>query len=247
MKPFLTAEWRYLLMLNYAVDPALLQPLVPAGTVLDRWGGSCWASLVGFRFLGARVRGLAVPGQRDFDEVNLRFYVRRELADGGIRRGVVFVREFVPRRAIAWVARLAYHEPYRAVPMRSQAPALPSQAPGRLRYAWRSGGRWHSLAATAAGDAGRPAADSAAAFITEHYWGYTRRRDGRTAEYQVTHPPWRVWAGADPAVEADLAACYGPAWAVALAGPPSSAHIAEGSPVTVLPAGVLPGSSIGQA
>jgi uncharacterized protein len=232
-RPFLTAEWRYLLMLNYEVEPSVLLPLVPAGTALDLWQGRALVSVVGFRFLKTRVLGLGVPLHRDFDEVNLRFYVRRERAGGEARRGVVFVREFVPRAAIASLARLAYNEPYSAVPMRSTAPDTPTQAPGRLTYEWRADGAWHRLAATAAGEPTAPEPASEAAFVTEHYWGYTRQRDGATVEYEVTHPAWRVWRAADPVLAADVVALYGPAFGHALARPPVSALIADGSAVTV--------------
>src|SRR5690242_13649205 len=116
-RPFLTAEWRDLVMLNYEVPQGLLEPLVPGGVELDHWNGTLYVSVVGFLFRDTRVLGLAIPGHRTFEEVNLRFYVRREVA-GEERRGVVFIRELVPRRAIATVARLLYNEPYRAVAMR---------------------------------------------------------------------------------------------------------------------------------
>ena len=115
-RPFLTAAWRYLALLNFEVPPALLGPLVPVGTEFDTWGGIALASMVGFRFLDTRVLGIPIPGHRDFDEVNLRLYVRHRCEDGGWRRAVVFVRELVPRRAIATVARWFYNEPYTAVP-----------------------------------------------------------------------------------------------------------------------------------
>lgn len=114
---FLTAEWRDLAMLNFAIDPAILAPLVPRGTELDSWHATTYVSLVGFRFLRTRLLGLPVPWHRDFEEVNLRFYVRRR-EGSEIRRGVVFIRELVPRRAIAAVARVWYNEPYTALPMR---------------------------------------------------------------------------------------------------------------------------------
>jgi uncharacterized protein YqjF (DUF2071 family) len=95
--PFLTAEWRDLAMLNYEIDAAVLRPFVPAGTELDAWGGRTFVSVVGFRFLGTRVRGVPVPGHRDFEELNLRFYVRR-VADDGPRRGVVFGHLALRRR-----------------------------------------------------------------------------------------------------------------------------------------------------
>ena len=121
---FLTGEWRYLAMLNYRVDAALLEPFVPHGTTLDDWQGTTYVSLVGFLFRDTRVLGVPIPLHRDFEEVNLRFYVRRE-ADGEVRRGVTFIKEIVPRPAIATVARLAYNEPYVALPMRHSIAARP--------------------------------------------------------------------------------------------------------------------------
>ena len=234
---FLTAEWRWLVMLNYEVPPDALLPLVPRGTVLDLWDGRALASVVGFRFLGTRVLGVPVPFHRDFDEVNLRFYVRREMPDGDVRRGVVFVRELVPRPAIAWVARVVYNEPYRALPMRSDTPSGPTDAPGAVRYAWRRRlkGRetWEHVGARAVGRPAIPAPDAEARFITEHYWGYTPQRDGGVVEYEVAHPPWRVWEAEAPELAADITSLYGAAFAGPLAGPPRSAFIAEGSAVTV--------------
>ena len=231
-RAFLRAEWRYLVMLNYEVDPAILGPLVPAGTSLDLWQGRALVSVVGFRFLGTKVLGAAIPGHRDFDEVNLRFYVVREI-DDELRRGVVFIRELVPRRAIAAVARWAYNEPYRAVPMRSATPAAGAAVPGRLRYEWRTAGRWQRVAATAVGPPRVPAAGSEAAFVTQHHWGYTRQRDGATIEYAVEHPAWRVWEAIEPELNADIAGLYGVTLTTALSGAPASTFIAEGSAVVV--------------
>jgi hypothetical protein len=231
---FLTAEWRWLAMVNYQVDPAVLAPLVPAGTTLDLHDGRALASLVAFRFLRTRVLGVPVPGHRDFDEVNLRFYVRHLTAAGEVRRGATFVRELVPRRAIATVARLAYNEPYLAVPMRSSVPrGAFEDDDASLAFRWRSHGRWHAIAGRAHGEAAVPALGSEEAFIAEHYWGYTRQRDGGTVEYHVAHPPWRVRALGDVRVDIDVAALYGAAFAPALAAAPTSAFVAEGSPVHV--------------
>ena len=234
-RPFLTAEWRWLVMVNYEIDARVLEALVPAGTTLDLWQGRALISVVGFRFLDTRLRGVPIPFHRHFDEVNLRFYVRRVAPDGALRRGVVFVREFVPRRAIALLARLAYNEPYAAVPMRSTAPATPAGPPGPLAYEWRVGGRWQRLSGVAGGDPALAASDSEAVFITEHYWGYTRQRDGGTVEYEVAHPAWRVWTAADPEIDVDVATVYGAPFVQALSGTPTSAFVAEGSPVTVYP------------
>ncbi|MEO8195450.1 MAG: DUF2071 domain-containing protein [Thermoanaerobaculia bacterium] len=232
---FLTAEWRDLVMLNYEVDPGVLTALVPAGTVLDLWQGRALVSVVGFRFLHTRMLGLAIPGHVNFDEVNLRFYVRNEAPEGW-RRGVVFVKEIVPRRAIAWVARTLYNENYVALPMRHDIRQRPDVAARQVAYEWRHGGRWCCAGLTAGatpGGAAIPPPDSEATFITEHYWGYVRQRDGGTVEYRVEHPRWRVSAATDVTFECDVAALYGAQFARFLAVPPASAFLAEGSPVTV--------------
>jgi uncharacterized protein len=220
-------------MLNYEIAPAVLEPLVPAGTELDSWQGTMYVSIVGFRFLDTRLLGVRVPGHADFDEVNLRFYVRRR-DGGGWRRGVVFVREIVPRRAIAWLARLTYNEPYRALPMRHDVSRAHDGGIVSVRYEWRRGGRWEGLGLRTVGDAKPLIAGSEEEFVTEHYWGYTRQRDGSTIEYRVEHPSWRVWQAADARLDADVRSLYGDAFADALGGAPRSAFLAEGSGVTVL-------------
>jgi uncharacterized protein YqjF (DUF2071 family) len=224
---FLTGAWRHLVMLNYEVEPALLRPHVPAGTELDAWRGRTFMSVVGFLFRDTRVFGVPVPLHRDFEEVNLRFYVRRETG-GESRRAVVFVRELVPRRAIALVARAMYNEPYRALPMRSEIAAGPSPA---AHYSWFLGRRWHRIGARTTSPASLPAVGSLEEFITEHYWGYTRQKDGTTIEYRVTHPQWPV-APAAPEVDADFSAVYGADFAGRL-GAPVSCFLADGSAVSV--------------
>jgi uncharacterized protein len=218
-------------MLNYEVMPALLAPLVPAGVEMDRWSGTLYASVVGFLFRDTRVLGLAIPWHRTFEEVNLRFYVRREVG-GEVRRGVVFVRELVPRRAIAIVARLLYNEPYRALAMQHRIEPDRDGAVAR-EYRWRAGSGWSSVSARTTGAPRELQAGSEEEFITEHYWGYTRQRDGGTVEYRVHHPRWNVWSAIDARLDGNLHDVYGPEVAQALSGPPRSAFVADGSPVTV--------------
>lgn len=240
--PFLTADWRYLVMLNYEIAPEALLPFLPRSTEIDLWHGRALISVVGFRFLRTRVGGVApLLLHQQFEEVNLRFYVRREMPDGTTRRGVTFIRELVPKALVASVARIAYNEPYRALPMRSDAPVAATEAPGRVAYEWQVDGAWRRVAATAIGGPLLPSRDSEATFITEHYWGYGRLKDGRTAEYEVTHPRWRVWDATTPEFTGDTGSLYGPAFVDALSRPPSSAFIAEGSAVAVFPPTTISG------
>lgn len=232
-RAFLTAEWRNLIMLNYAVEPRLLESLLPAGVELDSWRGQTFVSLVGFLFADTRVLGVPIPGHRTFEEVNLRFYVRRLVA-GEVRRAVTFIREIVPRAAIATVARLAYNEPYVALPMRhAYGEISPTGAPSSVTYEWRLATQWASLRGDPWGNGIVPAPDSEQAFITEHYWGYTRQRDGGTVEYRVDHPQWKVWQLARPEVSGDLTTLYGGTFAEIIRGTPTSAFLANGSSVTV--------------
>lgn len=231
-KPALTAAWLDLAMLNYAVPPDAMQPYVPRGTELDAVGGTAYLSVVGFRFSSTRVFGLRIPGHVDFVEVNLRTYVRR-LAPDGWRRGVVFIRELVPRPAIAWAARAWYNEPYRTLPMRHAVVRRDDGWPTSARYEWRRGGRWESLSVRSDAEPAPPATGSETEFIAEHYWGYTRQRDGSTIEYRVAHPRWRTAPAREARLEADVSALYGAPVAALLTAEPRSAFLADGSAVTV--------------
>jgi uncharacterized protein YqjF (DUF2071 family) len=221
-------------MLNYVVPPEILAPLVPAGTELDVWEGKTFVSMVGFLFLDTRVRGLAIPGHRNFEEVNLRFYVRRQAEDGW-RRGVAFVKEIVPRAAIAGVARLLYGEKYVAMPMRHSISGDPTRGGMYVMYGWRFRGRWNGIGAVVSGQPKEAEPGSEEEFITEHYWGYASRRGGGATEYRVEHPRWRVWPLQRPVLDCDVAALYGSRFAAPLEGEPSSAFLADGSEVSVLP------------
>lgn len=237
-KPFLTAEWRWLAMLNYEAPPEILKPWLPRGVELDSWQGRTLVSVVGFRFLDTRVMGMAIPGHRNFDEVNLRFYVRRRMPNGW-RRGVVFVRELVPRMMIATVARLIYDEPYLAVPMRHRIKPV-SEHPDSVEYGWTFHGKTCHLSVEPQGELRPLRAGEEAEFITEHYWGYTKRRDGSTSEYQVAHPPWRVMNVRASSFYAPVAELYGACFRQIFEAKPVSALLAEGSQVTVYQGSRLP-------
>jgi uncharacterized protein len=232
MRPsFLTADWRHLVFLNFDVDPALLRRHVPAGIELDLLRGRALVSVVAFRFLNTRVLGIPVPWHRNFDEVNLRAYVRRRVG-GEWRRGVVFIRELVPRRAIAWTARAAYNEPYRAVRMRHRI-AVDERTGGSVEYSWRQAGAWHSVSADVCGAAAPidPADD--VGFITEHYFGYTAQRNGSTVEYRVAHQRWGFRRACRASLRCDIRAVYGPEWVEALSAEPGSAFVCDGAPVSI--------------
>lgn len=218
-------------MLNYEVEETLLLPFVPAGTELDRWNGKVFVSLVGFRFLKTRILGLTVPFHANFDEVNLRFYVRRQHA-GEVRRGVVFICEIVPRWAIAFVARTVYRENYVALPMAHEIRQSGDEGI-TAEYRWRTE-RWNAMSIETAGEPKLAGEGSHEQFITEHYWGYAAQPDCGCVEYRVTHPAWRVWSTSRAAFDGDVEQLYGKDLAEVLRRSPTSAFLAEGSAVAVM-------------
>jgi uncharacterized protein YqjF (DUF2071 family) len=230
---FLTANWQHVVMLNYEADPDLLASLVPEGTELDRWNGKSFVSIVGFRFLQTRLFGFPpVPMHANSDEVNLRFYVRRRTEDE-VRRGVVFVREIVPRRAIAFIARTFYNEKYVARPMTHEiSPDVEDRM--RVAYRWRSEERWNQIGVETQGSPEIPMDGSVEQFITEHYWGYAAQRDGGCVEYRVSHPSWKVWQVRRAGFDGDVESIYGKEFASTFRAGPQTAFLAEGSPVTVM-------------
>tara|TARA_R110002049_G_scaffold285698_1_gene466682 strand:+ start:63335 stop:64075 length:741 start_codon:yes stop_codon:yes gene_type:complete len=239
-------------MLNWQIDPELVAPLVPLGTEIDFHDDKTYVSIVGFMFLDTCVLGMPIPFHRNFEELNLRFYVRR-LEEPPIRsdsaptikRGVAFVSELVPRWAIAAVARRGYNEQYDAVPMRHSIVrdandgsidndgSIGNDGSIDVEYQWKYQGRWNSIAARGSGRASPLVADSHEQFIAEHYWGYSQQRDGSTFEYQVKHVPWNVWQAASFRFDCDVMAQYGDGFAETLSRTPDSAFIADGSAVTV--------------
>lgn len=230
-RPFLTAVWRNLVMLNYEIEPALLAPYVPRGVEVDAHAGKTYVSVVGFQFLATKLGGqVAIPFHSNFDEVNLRFYVRR-VVDGDIRRAVVFVAEIVPRRAIAVVARVAYNENYFCYPM-SHHFSVEGERRG-FRYAWKKRELRYALEARTSGEPKPLENGSMEQFITEHYWGYAKQRDGGTVEYRVAHEPWRVWNADEASFDGDAKALYGAEFEDVLRGRPQSALVADGSAVQV--------------
>lgn len=226
MKKFLAAKWHDLIMANYEVDPALLASRVPAGTDLDLHNGKCFVSLVGFMFLDTRVLDFLVPFHVNFEEVNLRFYVKRETEDE-IRRGVVFVKEIVPKAAIAMVARTLYGEPYERWQMSN------FREPPHVRYSWEKNKCTNSVSVERAKNLGVPDDGSHEEFIIEHYWGYTKRGDKRTDEYKVEHPKWELFETGNPHIDVDFGCTYGKEFAFLTHQKPYSVVLAKGSEIAV--------------
>jgi uncharacterized protein len=244
-RPLLTAQWSELLLLNWAVPTEDVAPLVPPGTEPDLHDGQAYISIVGFRFHTCRLLGIPIPGHTSFPEINLRFYVRRN-AGNELRRGVVFVREIVPRRAVAVIANWLYNENYVTRKMRSslRMPGASLALGDTIGYAWRSpcswplrgrletGQRqrnWNRLAARVAAPLDVPAPGSLDEFLVEHYWGYVRGRDGITREYRVVHDPWLAAPADSITWDCNVPLTYSTPLAKYLSSPPTTALIAAGS------------------
>jgi uncharacterized protein YqjF (DUF2071 family) len=230
--PFLTARWTNVFLATFVVPPALLTHRLPPGLDLDTRDGHAFASLVCFDFQDTRVLGIPWPGFRNFPELNLRFYVRR-----GEERGVVFVREFVPQRFVAWMARTLYNEPYVATTMSSAVSEEPESI--RVEHRLSFAGRTHTMQVVGGKPAVVPGPGSTEAFFKEHQWGYGRTRRGRTLRYHVWHPVWSVYPVREAWIDLDWAAVYGPQWAVMQAAKPVSTVLAVGSSIAVYPKGRL--------
>ena len=229
-RTFLKAQWINLLMLNYQVDPDILKPYLPAYTELDLWQGKALVSMVGFLFNDTKVLGVKWPLHTNFEEVNLRFYVRH--FDGREwKRGAVFISEIVPKSIIALIANNLYREHYSAMPMRHSI--VSSTESTRYVYEWKRKGQWNKLGATVSNQFGPIQQDSAEAFIFEHYWGYNIWNEKITMEYQVEHVSWEIAQVTNPIFEADVAGLYGAAFVPYLSVKPYSAFFAKGSEIGV--------------
>ena len=227
---FLTAQWRHLVMINYEIDPSILIPYVPKGTQIDRWNGKAFISLVGFMFLDTRIKGFSIPFHRNFEEVNLRFYIKCDTPEGE-RRGVAFIKEIVPRWGLAYIAHRLYSENYIALPMRHLVEQERSQI--KVEYQWEFKGKWQKIGVRCQGNPQPYPQGSDIEFITEHYWGYSTQPNGETFAYNVQHPPWRVWEVQHCEVDVDMENLYGPAFSFFLERPPTSSFLVEGSEVKV--------------
>lgn len=228
---FLTAEWRRLVMANYEIDPAVLAPFVPFGTELDIWQGRHYVSLVGFMFLDTRLKGISIPFHKNFEEINLRFYVRYRDPELGWKRGTVFIKEIVPKAAITLVANTFYGEHYVTMPTRHRWEDSATEL--LVEYGWKADHLWQHLGVKADPEPKPLKEDSEAAFITEHYWGYARINDQRSTEYQVEHPPWRIHRVLEHDIQCDGTKLYGPGFGEAMSAPPLSVFMAEGSKIIV--------------
>lgn len=227
---FLKAEWRKLVMVNYEVSPELLKSYVPGGTELDFFRGKCYVSLVGFMFQNTKLLGIKVPFHVSFEEVNLRFYVRRK-EGAHWKRGVVFIKEMVPKPAITFVANTIYKEHYETVRMSHQW--LNSGDHLDVRYSWKKQGQPQYMQVSVQNTPIPMAVGSEEQFIAEHYWGYSKGPNNLTVEYEVKHPSWQVYPIKSHEVKVDFELNYGVHFGDLNMVKPASVLLAEGSVISV--------------
>ncbi|MEO5976796.1 MAG: DUF2071 domain-containing protein [Chryseolinea sp.] len=229
MGTFLKAEWQKLVMANYIAEPGLLLPYLPYRTEFDLWNDSCYVSLIGFMFVNTRLKGIKVPFHTNFEEVNLRFYVRYK--DNGIwKRGVVFIKEIVPRPALTVIARTFYNEPYVTRPMKHNWQNSEDEL--EVEYSWKSR-RWNKIKILAENKKTEIAPGSEAEFITEHYWGYTKIKENLTKQYGVEHPRWNLHPTINYEIDVDFSDVYGSEFNYLSHIQPTSVFLADGSSIEV--------------
>jgi uncharacterized protein len=228
---FLTAEWNNLIMANYSIDPAILKPYLPNKTQLDLYNGKCYVSLIGFMFEKTKLLGVKIPFHTNFEEVNLRFYVRCN-DNGQWKRGAVFIKEIVPKPAISIIANALYNEKYSTMPMKHFYTKDAYEI--KLGYHWKYKNKWHGITATTATEALPMLPGSEEEFIAEHYWGYAKYNEQTTFEYAVQHPAWKVYKVKDYIIDCDFTALYGDEFSFLQNAKPNSVFMAQGSAITIL-------------
>ena len=236
MSTFLSAEWRKLILINYAIEEKHLLPYLPAGTQLDTYNGICYVSLVGFMFVNTKLKGIPVPFHQNFEEVNLRFYVKHKTKNGAERRGVVFIKEIVPKMMISFVANTLYGEHYETMDMDHSW----NERDGLLEVEYKiEKDQWYSMKVIADTASEEIPVSCEAEFITEHYWGYTKLSDTETSEYEVWHPRWKVHPVKSYSCDFDFGKVYGDDFAFINELKPFSVMLAEGSEIKVMEGGKI--------
>ena len=229
-KVFLRAEWRKLILANYEVDPSILIPFLPPKTELDTWNNRNYISLVGFQFLEVRLKGVKIPFHVNFPEVNLRFYVRAKV-DGEWRRGVVFIKEIVPKPAISFVANTLYGEKYATHPVEGFSEVKGNEL--QVGYSWKAYGNWNHFKVGARPNTSKIVLGSEEEFITQHFWGYSKKSSTSSIEYHVEHPLWESYQVLNYQIDCDFASLYGKEFGYLSTLQPISVMLAEGSDISI--------------
>jgi uncharacterized protein len=230
MATFLNANWENIIMANYAVAPEVLQPFLPNGVALDLYNGKAYVSLVGFMFKKKKIFKIPIPYFGSFEEINLRFYVKRK--DGDIeKRGVVFINETIPYKVVAWMANKLYKEHYTTIPTKHNININKDNK--QIEYYWKINNIWNSIKVNATLTNEQMPKNSFEEYIFEHYFGYTKIDETNTEEYTINHPSWKTNTINNYEIDCDFEAMYGNPFAHLTNMKPNSIFIAEGSSVSV--------------
>lgn len=226
MSVFLTAEWNYLINITYAVDPEVLLPHLPEGLNLDIIDGKAFVSFVAFEFNDVKIKGFKIPFHRKFPEINLRFYVNK---NG--KRGVVFIKEYVPKYFVALVANKIYNEPYSAIKMNHSIHTTEDDL--KVKHSFCVNKEWFNISVTGENKLSTPGSDSIEHFFKEHEIGFGKDKQNKTLEYKVEHPVWEIY----PVKKMESTICfekmYGKKWAFLNAEEPFNVLLAKGSKIKV--------------
>ena len=231
-KTFLSAQWEYLALFNYEVDADVLKKYLPPFTQIDYFNGKALVSIVGFMFNNTKVMGIKWPGHVNFEEVNLRFYVKH--FDGTIwKRGVAFISEIVPKFMIVALANTLYNEQYCKAKM-NHSIAVENDVL-KVAYHWKTKETtWNLMQLKALPILQNIEIDSEAEFILEHYFGYNMLHKNTTIEYAVNHPRWQIYPVSKYELQCDIEKLYGKEFVPFITNKkPQSVLLAKGSSVTV--------------
>jgi hypothetical protein len=217
-------------MANYAVNPDVLKSFLPKGVELDLFENKAYVSLVGFMFKKTSLFNIPIPLLGTFEEINLRFYVKRVGGDN-VKRGVVFINETVPYKIVAWLANKLYKEHYIAIPTKNEIDITDFSK--SIKYEWKINNIWNHIAVNTAKESEPMLQGSVEEFIFEHYFGYTKINNQLSQEYKVNHPRWEINKVKDYSINCDFTAMYGNDFSFLNTQKPNSVIVAEGSPVSV--------------
>ena len=216
-------------MANYAIDADALTPYLPKGVELDYYNDKTYVSLVGFMFAKTRLFNIPIPFFGTFEEVNLRFYVRR-IEGTSVKRGVVFINETVPYKAVAWLANKLYKEHYISIHTKN---SIKTEISRQVKYQWKRNGHWNHLEVEAGVEGKKMQRGSMEEFIFEHYFGYTKINNQISQEYRINHAKWLVNKVSNYSVRCDFESMYGNDFSNLTNVLPESVFLAVGSPVTI--------------
>ena len=226
---FLRANWENLIMANYEIEPSTLAPYLPKGVELDFHNNKTYVSLVGFMFKNTRLFGLPIPFFGSFEEINLRFYVKK-IENRKIKKGVVFINETVPFKIVALLANKLYKEHYISIPTKNSIDITENKD---IKFEWKINDRWNSLAVKSDTNKYKIEQGTIEEFIFERYFGFTKLSDISSQEYKIHHPKWMTHKILNSKIDCDFKSMYGDSFSILNNQTPDSILLAEGSQVSV--------------